>query len=90
MGKQRNGPLNRSTPLLDLHGQRLEGLEDQVDRFLMQAHRQGSTEIRIMTGKGSGQVRAAVQKYLRLGGYTYRYETLPNGSQNDGIMIVVV
>ena len=77
-------------PLLDLHGSRLEGLEDQVDRFLMQAHQSGVHQVRIMTGKGSGQVRAAVQKYLKLGGYPFRFEKLPNGEENQGVLIVQV
>lgn len=77
-------------PLLDLHGQRLEGLEDRVDRFLMKAHQDGLSSVRIMTGKGSGQVRAAVQKYLKLGGYPFRFEKLSNGQDNEGVLIVQV
>lgn len=77
-----------SLPTLDLHGQRLEGLEDRVDKFIVESQRKGLSRIRIMTGKGSGQVRSAVQTYLKLGGYPAQFEKLPNGSTNDGVLVV--
>ena len=58
-------------PTLDLHGENLLDLESKVDRFLTQAQNKGLNEIRIMTGKGTGKIRAAVQKYLKLDGYTF-------------------
>lgn len=79
-----------SGPLLDLHGVKLEGLEDRVDQFLLQAHKNGHHQIRIMTGKGTGQVRAAVQKYLKLGGYTFHFDKTSSGADNEGMLIVQV
>lgn len=75
-------------PLLDLHGENLVGIEDKVDRFLMQAHNKGLQQVRIMTGKGTGQVRSAVQKYLKLGGYTFHFEKTSNNQNNEGVLIV--
>lgn len=91
MGKSKKHAVKKTNvPTLDLHGERIDGLVDKVDRFLMDAHRNGLHQIQIMTGKGSGQVRKTVQDYLKLGGYTYRYAVLPSGEQNDGILIVQV
>lgn len=77
-------------PLLDLHGDNLLDVEAKVDRFLMQAQNKGINQIRIMTGKGTGKIRAAVQKYLKLGGYTFHYEKTENNQDNEGILIVHV
>jgi DNA mismatch repair protein MutS2 len=77
-------------PTLDLHGQRLEGLEDKVDRFLMDSQKKGLHQVRIMTGKGSGQVRVAVEKYLKLGGYPFRFEKNSAGAANEGVLLVQI
>jgi DNA mismatch repair protein MutS2 len=87
MGKS---PKGSSLPTLDLHGERLDGLEDKVDRYITSAQAKGQHQIRIMTGKGSGQVRAAVQKYLKLGGYPSHFERLPNGASNEGVLVVQI
>ena len=77
-------------PLLDLHGETLLDVEAKVDRFLMQAQSKGVSQIRIMTGKGSGKIRTAVQKYLKLGGYAYHFEKSANNQDNEGVLIVHV
>jgi len=87
MGKQTKAS---SLPTLDLHGERLEGLEDKVDRFITSSQSKGHHQIRIMTGKGSGQVRATVQKYLKLGGYPAHFERLADGTANEGVLIVQI
>lgn len=78
------------TPLLDLHGANLLDVEDKVDRFITQAQSKNISEVRIMTGKGTGKIRAAVQKYLKLGGYHFHFEKSANGLDNAGILIVHV
>lgn len=88
MAKQ-NKTLSK-TPILDLHGDKLLDVEAKVDRFLMQAQSKGLTQIRIMTGKGTGKVRAAVQQYLKLGGYTYHFEKSANNQDNQGVLVVHV
>ena len=67
----KNNKAASKSPLLDLHGDNLLDVEAKVDRFLMQAQSKGLSQIRIMTGKGTGKIRSAVQKYLKLGGYTF-------------------
>lgn len=78
----------KQLPLLDLHGYRVSDVPDAVDSFLMKSTQRGAKRIRIMTGKGSGQVRNAVIEYLRLGGFPYEFERLPNGTRNEGLLIV--
>ena len=77
-------------PTLDLHGERLDGLEDKVDRFITQSQGKGAHQVRIMTGKGSGRVLAAVQKYLKLGGYPAHFERLSSGQANEGVLVVQI
>ena len=87
MGKSAKGS---AFSTLDLHGERLDGLVDKVDRFITSSQAKGHNQIRIMTGKGSGQVRAAVQKYLKLGGYPFHFERLANGTPNEGVLVVQI
>lgn len=68
----------------------MEGLEDRVDQFIVKSQRDGHHRVRIMTGKGSGQVRTAVQKYLKMGGYPSQFERLDNGSLNEGVLVVQI
>ena len=75
-------------PLLDLHGYRVADVADAVDRFLVQSTRKGAPRARIMTGKGTGQVKKAVMDYLRLGGYPYELEKMPDGKRNEGVLVV--
>ena len=79
-----------SMPVLDLHGVAVSDVDDKVDRFLVQSQNKGLHQIRIMTGKGTGQVRAAVQKYLKLGGYPFQFEKMANNSNNEGVLIVQI
>lgn len=75
---------------LDLHGFRLDQVDDAVDRLLVEASNKNWSRIRIMTGKGSGAVRTAVINYLKLAHYQWEYERLDNGSRNEGSLIIFV
>lgn len=74
--------------LLDLHGYRGEDVEAAIDRFLVQVSRANLKKARIMTGKGTGTVKNITIKYLKLAGYPWTYERLPNGKQNEGCLII--
>lgn len=74
--------------LLDLHGFKSDEVEDAVDKFLMRVNDLGLTRARIMTGKGTGTVQKIVTHYLKLGGYHWAYEKLPNGKNNEGVLVV--
>ena len=67
----------------------MEGLEDTVDRFITKAQSQGRETVRIMTGKGSGQVKSVVQSYLKMGGYPFHFERTVSGV-NEGVLIVSI
>lgn len=80
----------KTPPLLDLHGSKVADVPDAVDRFLVSSMRRGARRARIMTGKGTGQVRKAVIDYLRLGGFPFEPERLPNGARNEGVIVVIL
>jgi DNA-nicking Smr family endonuclease len=74
--------------LLDLHGYKGEDVEAAVDKFLVQVSKSNLKRARIMTGKGTGTVKAIVVKYLKLGGYHWAYEKLSNGKSNEGCLVL--
>lgn len=76
------------TPTLDLHGYTTDQVFDAIDQFLMK--HQNSPCVRIMTGKGSGKVKAMAVDYLKKAHYPWQYEKLPNGGVNEGVMLVFV
>ena len=80
----------KNEPLLDLHRFTTLEVPDAVDRFLVQSMKKGAERVRIMTGKGSGQVQKAVKAYLKLGGYPFEAERMANGSHNEGVLVVFI
>lgn len=76
----------KNTPLLDLHGKNIEQALKLVDAFLHQHSHGNHHVIKIMTGKGSGKILGEVKKYLKQAGYPFRFESLPNGKQNKGVL----
>jgi DNA-nicking Smr family endonuclease len=74
--------------LLDLHGYKADQVEDAVDKFLMKISNSGLKRARIMTGKGSGTVKDITIRYLKLAGYHWAYEKLPNGKNNEGCLVL--
>ena len=74
--------------LLDLHGYDSEKALGALDRFLTQAESLKLKRFRIMTGKGTGKIRALVIGVLKRGGYPWKYEKLANGKTNEGVLVV--
>ena len=74
--------------LLDLHGYKSDQVEDAIDRFLMELSKSNLRKARIMTGKGTGTVKALAIKYLKMAGYSWSYEKLPNGKNNEGCLVI--
>ncbi len=74
--------------LLDLHGYKADQVEEAIDRFLVQISKSNLKKARIMTGKGTGTVKAIAIKYLKLAGYQWTYEKLPNGKNNEGCLVL--
>ncbi len=74
--------------LLDLHGFNGTEVEPAIDRFLMQISNSSLKRARIMTGKGTGTVKAIAIRYLKLAGYHWSYEKLANGKSNEGCLVI--
>jgi DNA-nicking Smr family endonuclease len=74
--------------LLDLHGYKAEDVEAAVDRFLVQVSNSNLKRARIMTGKGTGKVKSITTRYLKMAGYSWSYEKLSNGKNNEGCMVI--
>lgn len=74
--------------LLDLHGFTTDQVEDAIDRFLMKVSKSNLKRARIMTGKGTGAVKAVAINYLKLAGYHWAYEKLSNGKNNEGCLVI--
>jgi dsDNA-specific endonuclease/ATPase MutS2 len=76
----------KKQPTLDLHGFKTDEVFDAVEVFLRKHEKEHS--VRIMPGKGTGKVKSVVIDYLSKANYPWAYEKLPNGTTNDGVMIV--
>lgn len=73
---------------LDLHGFKTDEVEDAIDKFLVKLSNSNLKKACIMTGKGTGAVKAVAIKYLKLAGYHWEYEKLPNGKMNEGCLVI--
>lgn len=76
--------------LLDLHGCRGEDVVDRVDRFIVQATNSELAKVSIMTGKGKGIVQKEVIRYLKMGGFDWKYEKDSSGKTNEGVLVVFI
>ena len=74
--------------LLDLHGCTTDEVIDKLDPFLLQAANANLKRVRVMTGKGTGKVKAVVLQYLKQAQYQWQYEKLANGKNNEGVLVV--
>lgn len=73
----------QSFPTLDLHGYRVEEVYDALDQFLRKSESQGHARVRIITGKGTGKVKAKTLEYLKTAHYQPQLE-------NEGSFLVVL
>ena len=74
--------------LLDLHGFKNDEVEAAVDSFLVRISNSNLTRASIITGKGTGVVKATTIRYLKMAGYQWAYEKLPNGKENEGCLVI--
>jgi|GEM_PF-881603 len=89
MGKNK-GKNAAGAPTLDLHGAKKEDVHARLDRFLLDASSRDIKQVRVMTGKGTGVVQAEVIRLLKAGHYPWKFEKLPNGTENTGVLVVFV
>lgn len=73
-------------PLLDLHGYTTDEVFDALERFLGQ--HSSKSKVYVMTGKGSGKIKAKALEYLKLAGYPSSLYRDENGNQNEGVLVV--
>ena len=52
-------------PVLDLHGLRVLQAVSQTNAFLLREQARGSVSVRIITGHGTGALKAAIREVLR-------------------------
>ncbi len=75
---------------LDLRGQRAEEAVMTFEGHLDEAFRAGLPSIRIIHGKGTGALRAAIREALARHPLVRRYETAPPREGGDGVTIAVL
>ena len=73
---------------LDLHGMTEEQAMNALDKFLMASQNQTLAQVKIISGKGTGKLKALLIKILKDGGYPFHPEKLSNGKVNEGAFIV--
>ena len=73
---------------LDLHGMTEEQAMDALDKFLTKSQNQNLTQVKIISGKGTGKLKALLTNILKSGGYHFHPEKLSNGKLNEGSFIV--
>ncbi len=73
---------------LDIRGNRAEESIETVDRYLDQALHGGLKSVRIIHGKGTGALRAAVHEMLRGHPLVRKFRTAPAREGGDGATVV--
>ena len=75
---------------LDIRGYRaLDGV-DAVEQYLDKVSQIGYKEVTILHGKGTGQLKKAVQDYLKTSPYVKKYREGKIGEGDAGITVVEV
>jgi len=72
---------------LDLRGNTTEEARHQLDRYLDDAYLVGLPWVRIIHGKGTGALRAAVRDALRVHSLVTSYEAGKEGEGGDGVTV---
>ncbi len=72
---------------IDVRGERVADVEDQLERYLDSAYRANLPSVRIIHGKGTGALRQAVRRQLASHPSIARSETGGHGEGGDGVTI---
>lgn len=80
--------LQTSSSELDIRGMASDEMLGVLDRFLDDAYRANLPTVRIIHGKGTGILRAAVHQELRKIKYVKRFRLGTYGEGEDGVTIV--
>lgn len=72
---------------IDVRGERVAEVEDQLERYLDNAYRANLPSVRIIHGKGTGALRQAVRRQLAAHPGVVRSEAGGHGEGGDGVTI---
>ena len=87
----KTGALTRSVPLeLDVRGQAVDEALPEIDRYLDEATLAGMHEVNIIHGKGTGVLRAGVQRHLKSHMNVKSYRLGVYGEGEDGVTVVTL
>ena len=78
-----------ATTEIDLRGQRVDEALDKVEGILNDAALAGSSDVRIIHGKGTGALRQAIREYLE-GHPLVESLAAGEGASSDGVTVVVL
>ena len=73
--------------MVDLRGMTGDEAVVELDRFLDQAVMGKLQEVRIIHGKGTGAVRAAVREHLKRSRYVKTFRPVRYGEGEDGVTV---
>ncbi|WBW50397.1 endonuclease MutS2 [Peptoniphilus equinus] len=73
---------------IDLRGNNFEDAKERIDKYMDDALLAGMTEVRIITGKGTGVLRQKVREYLRVHPHVKHYEDAPQNQGGFGATVV--
>ncbi|HPF88765.1 MAG TPA: endonuclease MutS2 [Candidatus Limiplasma sp.] len=87
----KTGALTRNVPLeIDVRGQAIDEALPEIDRYLDEAMLAGLHEVSIIHGKGTGVLRAGVQKHLKKHMNVKSYRLGIYGEGEDGVTVVTL
>jgi DNA mismatch repair protein MutS2 len=72
---------------IDIRGQRVGEIGDELERYLVEAYQSGLPMVRIIHGKGTGALRAVVRDFLHASPVVARAETAPPNEGGDGATV---
>ncbi len=78
------------SPEVDLRGMTVEEALEKVDKYLDDAMLAGAEQVRIIHGKGTGALRAAVQQYLKTHRLVHRHRLGGVGEGGDGCTVAIL
>ena len=75
---------------LDIRGMLVDEAKPIVDRYLYSAKQQGLTEVNIIHGKGTDELRAGIQEYLKHHSLCKSFRNVNYGEGDYGVTVVTI
>ena len=83
-------PANTVGLELDIRGMLVDEAKPIVDKYLLDAHLQGLSEVNIIHGKGTGALRAGIQQYLKNHPHCKAFRNGNYGEGDYGVTVVTL